>query len=117
MTEIQNPTEEPVVEPAITETTAQPVAEEPVVSEAPVAEEPQAEISSTSVQYQNTKEVLDRLKQIAETGEETSRHYPASRTTRNYHPASYSGSRSRCEDISVRLLHRLHSQIFPCSPP
>ena len=53
MTDIKNPTEELVAEPQ--------------------AEEPQAEISSTSVQYQNTKEVLDRLKQIAETGEETSR--------------------------------------------
>ena len=53
MTDIKNPTEELVEEPQ--------------------AEEPQAEISSTSVQYQNTKEVLDRLKQIAETGEETSR--------------------------------------------
>lgn len=53
MTDIKNPTEELVAEPQ--------------------AEEPQAEISSTSVQYQNTKEVLERLKQIAETGEETSR--------------------------------------------
>ena len=53
MTDIKNPTEELVAEPQ--------------------AEEPQAEISSTSVQYQNTKEVLDRLKQIAETGEETPR--------------------------------------------
>lgn len=53
MTDIKNPTEELVTEPQ--------------------AEEPQAEISSTSVQYQNTKEVLDRLKQIAETDEETSR--------------------------------------------
>ncbi len=44
MTEITNPTEE-------------------------LMEEPQAEISTTSVQYQNTQEVLARLKQIAETKE------------------------------------------------
>ena len=48
MTEIMNPTEE-------------------------LIEEPQAEISTTSVQYQNTQEVLARLKQIAETKEESSR--------------------------------------------
>ena len=48
MTEIMNPTEE-------------------------IIEEPQAEISTTSVQYQNTQEVLARLKQIAETKEESTR--------------------------------------------
>ncbi len=48
MTEIMNPTEE-------------------------LMEEPQAEISTTSVQYQNTQEVLARLKQIAESKEESTR--------------------------------------------
>ncbi len=48
MTEITNPTEE-------------------------LMEEPQAEISTTSVQYQNTQEVLARLKQIAESKEESTR--------------------------------------------
>jgi hypothetical protein len=48
MTEITNPTEE-------------------------LMEEPQAEISTTSVQYQNTQEVLTRLKQIAESKEESTR--------------------------------------------
>ena len=48
MTEIMNPTEE-------------------------LMEEPQAENSTTSVQYQNTKEVLARLKEIAETKEESTR--------------------------------------------
>ena len=48
MTEIMNPTEE-------------------------LMEEPQAENSTTSVQYQNAKEVLARLKEIAETKEESTR--------------------------------------------
>lgn len=48
MTEITNPTEE-------------------------LMEEPQAEISTTSVQYQSTQEVLERLKQIAESKEESTR--------------------------------------------
>ena len=79
MTEIKNPTEEPVVEPKTEETPAVNTKEETTetVSEEQqtetVAEEPQAEISSTSVQYQNTTEVLERLKQIAETGEDVAR--------------------------------------------
>ena len=102
MTEIQNPTEEPVVEPATPETTAQPVAEEAVTetvseteeavnetvseteeatpqpeaeaeAEADCTEEPQAEISTASVPFQSKAEVLARLKQLAETGEESTR--------------------------------------------
>lgn len=92
MTDIQNPTEEPVVEPtaepatepvAVAEETAEPVAEEatePVTEEAaePTAEEaveePQAETSTTSIATYETKaEILDRLKAIAEGDEEVTR--------------------------------------------
>ena len=94
MTEIQNPTEEPVVEPAATDTTAQPAVDEATVESAeavpvtqtetegttaqPTAEEscqeePQAEISTASTPLQSKAEVLARLHQIAETGEESSR--------------------------------------------
>ena len=84
MTEIQNPTEEPVVEPtAATEpvaaetpaTVAEPVAEttdEPVTEEA--VEEPQAETSTTSIATYETKaEVVARLKALAESDEEVTR--------------------------------------------
>lgn len=94
MTEIQNPTEEPVVEPTVepaaepvaaeetapvaaaaTEETAEPVAEEaaePVVEEA--VEEPQAETSTTSfATYETETEVIDRLKEISESDEEVTR--------------------------------------------
>ncbi len=84
MTEIQNPTEEPVVEPAVaTEpvavetpaTVAEPVAEtteEPVTEEA--VEEPQAETSTTSIAAYATKaEVVARLKALAESDEEVTR--------------------------------------------
>ncbi|MDE5550311.1 MAG: DUF349 domain-containing protein, partial [Bacteroidaceae bacterium] len=84
MTEIQNPTEEPVVEPAVaTEpvaaetpaTVAEPVAEtteEPVTEEA--VEEPQAETSTTSIATYTTKaEVVARLKVLAESDEEVTR--------------------------------------------
>jgi len=76
MTEIQNPTEEPVVEPVATETTAQPVAEEATAqpaAEESCQEEPQAEISTASTPLQSKAEVLARLHQIAETDEESSR--------------------------------------------
>ena len=94
MTEIQNPTEEPVVEPTVepaaepvaaeetapvaaaaTEETAEPVADEaaePVVEEA--VEEPQAETSTTSfATYETETEVIDRLKEISESDEEVTR--------------------------------------------
>ncbi|MDE6722403.1 MAG: DUF349 domain-containing protein [Bacteroidaceae bacterium] len=84
MTEIQNPTEEPVVEPAVatepvaaetTATVAEPVAEtteEPVTEEA--VEEPQAETSTTSIATYATKaEVVARLKALAESDEEVTR--------------------------------------------
>ena len=94
MTEIQNPTEEPVVEPteelaaesvaaeetahvaaAATEEAAEPVADEaaePVVEEA--VEEPQAETSTTSfATYETETEVIDRLKEISESDEEVTR--------------------------------------------
>lgn len=94
MTEIQNPTEEPVVEPTVepaaepvaaeetapvaaaaTEEAAEPVAEEaaePVVEEA--VEEPQAETSTTSfATYETETEVIDRLKEISENDEEVTR--------------------------------------------
>ena len=94
MTEIQNPTEEPVVEPTVepaaepvaaeetapvaaaaTEEAAEPVAEEaaePVVEEA--VEEPQAETSTTSfATYETETEVIDRLKEISESDEEVTR--------------------------------------------
>ena len=94
MTEIQNPTEEPVVEPTVepaaepvaaeetapvaaaaTEEAAEPVVEEaaePVVEEA--VEEPQAETSTTSfATYETETEVIDRLKEISESDEEVTR--------------------------------------------
>ena len=48
------------------EATAEPAAEL-------AAEEPQAEISTATAQFQTKAEVLERLKQIAQTGEESSR--------------------------------------------
>ena len=95
MTEIQNPTEEPVVEPTVepaTEAVAvveesatvaeptieeatEPVAEEvakPVAEE--VVEEPQAETSTTSIAtYETETEVVNRLKEISESDEEVTR--------------------------------------------
>ena len=102
MTEIQNPTEEPVVEPTAspatepvaaeeTATVAEPTAEvtvepaaeetvepaaketvEPTAEEA--AEEPQAETSTTSIATYETKaEVFARLKEIAASDEEVTR--------------------------------------------
>ena len=94
MTEIQNPTEEPVVEPTVepaaepvaaeetapvaaaaTEEAAEPVADEaaePVVEEA--VEEPQAETSTTSIAtYETETEVINRLKEISESDEEVTR--------------------------------------------
>ena len=94
MTEIQNPTEEPVVEPTVepaaepvaaeetapvaaaaTEEAAEPVVEEaaePVIEEA--VEEPQAETSTTSfATYETETEVIDRLKEISESDEEVTR--------------------------------------------
>ena len=94
MTEIQNPTEEPVVEPTeelaaesvaaeetaiVAEPAAEEVAEpateeaaEPVVEEA--VEEPQAETSTTSIAtYETETEVVNRLKEISESDEEVTR--------------------------------------------
>ena len=95
MTEIQNPTEEPVVEPTVepateavavveesatvaeptTEEATEPVAEEvaePVAEE--VVEEPQAETSTTSIAtYETETEVVNRLKEISESDEEVTR--------------------------------------------
>lgn len=90
MTEIQNPTEEPVVEPtaepatepvaaeetaAVAETATEPVAEEaaePVAEDA--AEEPQAETSTTSfATYETEAEVVNRLREISESDEEVTR--------------------------------------------
>lgn len=102
MTEIQNPTEEPVVEPtaepatepvaaeetaAVAEPAAEEVAEpatesvaEPAAEEAaePVAEdaveEPQAETSTTSIAtFETEAEVVNRLKEISESDEEVTR--------------------------------------------
>ena len=99
MTEIKNPTEEPVVETTAIEETATPVVEEttepvveetaePVVEETaesvveeaaePVAEEvvedPQAETSTTSIaNYESKAEVVARLKEIADNDEEVTR--------------------------------------------
>lgn len=102
MTEIQNPTEEPVVEPtaepatepvaaeetaAVAEPAAEEVAEpatesvaEPAAEEAaePVAEdaveEPQAETSTTSIAtFETETEVVNRLKEISESDEEVTR--------------------------------------------
>lgn len=103
MTEIQNPTEEPVVEPTAepatepiaaeetaavaepaaeevaepaTESVAEPAAEEaaePVVEDA-VEEEPQAETSTTSIAtFETEAEVVNRLKEISESDEEVTR--------------------------------------------
>ena len=90
MTEIQNPTEEPVVEPtaepatepvaaeetaAVAETATEPVAEEaaePVAEDA--VEEPQAETSTTSIAtFETETEVVNRLKEISESDEEVTR--------------------------------------------
>ena len=102
MTEIQNPTEEPVVEPTAepatepvaaeetaavaepaaeevaepaTESVAEPAAEEaaePVVEDA--VEEPQAETSTTSIAtFETETEVVNRLKEISESDEEVTR--------------------------------------------
>lgn len=102
MTEIQNPTEEPVVEPTAepatepvaaeetaavaepaaeevaepaTESVAEPAAEEadePVVEDA--VEEPQAETSTTSIAtFETEAEVVNRLKEISESDEEVTR--------------------------------------------
>lgn len=102
MTEIQNPTEEPVVEPTAepatepvaaeetaavaepaaeevaepaTESVAEPAAEEaaePVVEDA--VEEPQAETSTTSIAtFETEAEVVNRLKDISESDEEVTR--------------------------------------------
>ncbi len=102
MTEIQNPTEEPVVEPTVepatepvaaeetaavaepaTEEVAEPATEpvaEPAAEEAaePVAEdaveEPQAETSTTSIAtFETETEVVNRLKEISESDEEVTR--------------------------------------------
>lgn len=102
MTEIQNPTEEPVVEPTAepatepvaaeetaavaepaaeevaepaTESVAEPAAEEaaePVVEDA--VEKPQAETSTTSIAtFETEAEVVNRLKEISESDEEVTR--------------------------------------------
>lgn len=94
MTEIQNPTEEPVVEPTAepatepvaaeetaavaepaTESVAEPAAEEaaePVAEDA--VEEPQAETSTTSIAtFETETEVVNRLKEISESDEEVTR--------------------------------------------
>ena len=102
MTEIQNPTEEPVVEPTAepatepvaaeetaavaepaaeevaepaTESVAEPAAEEaaePVVEDA--GEEPQAETSTTAIAtFETEAEVVNRLKEISESDEEVTR--------------------------------------------
>ena len=79
MTEIQNPTEEPVVE-----STVEPATEPVAVDEAPATvaeptaeeavEEPQAETSTTSIATYETKtEVVNRLKEISESDEEVTR--------------------------------------------
>ena len=92
MSEIQNPTEEPAAQPVaaepVAETTAtaeaapsaapsaeeeQEATAEPAAEADCTEEEPQAEISTASPLFQSKAEVLARLKQIAETGEESSR--------------------------------------------
>lgn len=79
MTEIQNPTEVPVTEPAAAPATeaAAEVAAAEVTAEQPAAEaaaeEPQAEILVASVQYSSTADILARLKEIVENSEESSR--------------------------------------------
>ena len=79
MTEIQNPTEEPVVESTV-EPATEPVAvvEEPATVAEPTAEEaveePQAETSTTSIAtYETETEVVNRLKEISESDEEVTR--------------------------------------------
>ena len=79
MTEIQNPTEEPVVESTV-EPATEPVAvvEEPATVAEPTAEEaveePQAETSTTSIATYETKtEVVNQLKEISESDEEVTR--------------------------------------------
>ena len=86
MTEIQNPTEEPVVESTAEPATESVAAEETTAVAAPAteetaepasedaAEEPQAETSTTSiVAYETETEVVNRLKEIAESDEEVTR--------------------------------------------
>ena len=83
MTEIQNPTEEPVVESTAEPATESVAAEETTAVAAPATEEtaepasedaveePQAETSTTSiVAYETETEVVNRLKEIAESDEE-----------------------------------------------
>lgn len=61
MTEIQNPTEEPVVEATVEQTTE-------------AVEEPQAETSTTSIATYETKaDVVNRLKELADSDEEVTR--------------------------------------------
>lgn len=87
MTEIKNPTEEPVVEPAeesavVEETVATPEATSPTTEEAAPAEpasteaveEPQAETSTTSIATYETKaDVVNRLKELSADDEEVTR--------------------------------------------
>ena len=94
MTEIQNPTEEPVVEPTAepatesvavveepatvaeptTEEEAEPAVETIAESAEEVVEEPQAETSTTSIAtYETETEVVNRLKEISESDEEVTR--------------------------------------------
>ena len=86
MTEIQNPTEEPVVESTAEPATESVAAEETTAVAAPATEEtaepasedaveePQAETSTTSiVAYETETEVVNRLKEIAESDEEVTR--------------------------------------------
>lgn len=87
MTEIKNPTEEPVVEPAeesavVEETVATPEATSPTTEEAAPAEpasteaveEPQAETSTTSIATYETKaDVVNRLKELSAGDEEVTR--------------------------------------------
>ena len=94
MTEIQNPTEEPVVESTVepatepvavveepatvaepaTEETTEPVVEETAEPAEEAVEEPQAETSTTSIAtYETETEVVNRLKEISESDEEVTR--------------------------------------------
>ncbi|MBO4429991.1 MAG: DUF349 domain-containing protein [Bacteroidaceae bacterium] len=94
MTEIQNPTEEPVVEPTAepatepvavveepatvaeptTEEEAEPAVETIAESAEEVVEEPQAETSTTSIAtYETETEVVNRLKEISDSDEEVTR--------------------------------------------
>ena len=87
MTEIKNPTEEPVVEPtaesAVVEEsvatlkTTNPTTEEAAPAESAsteAVEEPQAETSTTSIATYETKaDVVNRLKELSEGDEEVTR--------------------------------------------